>query len=145
MFAYVFGGAIALPGCGSYHEYLIGGMLGMGLAQTAPGVAVALVTDMSTGLIDRFRSLPMSRWAVLTARSIAELLTQIISAVVVVCVGLTPSSPWSAWRSPCWPCSRRWRCTCTAARRSAKRHGTPFQLPPQPWTGNGSMGYTSDL
>src|SRR5215469_1867269 len=68
--------------------YLIGGMLGMGLAQTAPGVAVALVTDMSTGLIDRFRSLPMSRWAVLAARSVAELLTQIISAVVVVGVGL---------------------------------------------------------
>jgi ABC-2 type transport system permease protein len=88
MFAYVFGGAIVLPGGGSYHEYLIGGMLGMGLAQTAPGVAVALVTDMSNGLIDRFRSLPMSRWAVLMARSIAELLTQIISAVVVVWVGL---------------------------------------------------------
>jgi ABC-2 type transport system permease protein len=88
MFAYVFGGAIGLPGHGSYHEYLIGGMLGMGLAQTAPGVAVALVTDMSTGLIDRFRSLPMSRWAVLVARSIAELLTQIISTVVVVGVGL---------------------------------------------------------
>ncbi len=88
MFAYVFGGAIILPGSGNYHEYLIGGMLGMGLAQTAPGVAVALVTDMSTGLVDRFRSLPMSRWAVLTARTIAELLTQIISAIVVVGVGL---------------------------------------------------------
>src|SRR6201987_124902 len=88
MFAYVFGGAIALPSGGNYHEYLIGGMLGMGLAQTAPGVATALVTDMSTGLMDRFRSLPMSRWAVLGARSIAELLTQIISAVVVVGVGL---------------------------------------------------------
>ncbi len=88
MFAYVFGGAILLPGGGNYHEYLIGGMLGMGLAQTAPGVAVALVTDMSTGLIDRFRSLPMSRWAVLAARSVAELLTQMIATVVVVCVGL---------------------------------------------------------
>jgi ABC-2 type transport system permease protein len=88
MFAYVFGGAIGLPGHGSYHEYLIGGMLGMGLAQTAPGVAVALVTDMSTGLMDRFRSLPMSRWAVLIARSIAELLTQLISTAIVVCVGL---------------------------------------------------------
>ena len=88
MFAYVFGGAIALLGGGNYHEYRIGGMLGMGLAQTAPGVAVALVTDMSTGLIDRFRSLPMSRWAVLAARSVAELLTQMIGAVVVVGVGL---------------------------------------------------------
>ncbi len=88
LFAYVFGGAILLPGGGNYHEYLIGGMLGMGLAQTAPGVAVALVTDMSTGLIDRFRSLPMSRWAVLAARSVAELLTQMIATVVVVGVGL---------------------------------------------------------
>ncbi|MGH3154710.1 MAG: ABC transporter permease [Streptosporangiaceae bacterium] len=88
MFAYVFGGAIMLPGRGSYHEYLIGGMLGMGLAQTAPGVAVALASDMSTGLIDRFRSLPMSRWAVLTARTIAELLKQVISAVIVTGVGL---------------------------------------------------------
>jgi ABC transporter DrrB family efflux protein len=88
MFAYVFGGAIGIPGGGSYHEYLIGGMLGMGLAQTAPGTAVAVVTDMSTGLIDRFRSLPMSRAAVLTARTIADLLTQVIGAAVVACVGL---------------------------------------------------------
>ena len=88
MFAYVFGGAIVLPGGGNYHEYLIGGMLGMGLAQTAPGTAVAVVSDMSTGLIDRFRSLPMSRAAVLTARTIADLLTQVIGAAVVACVGL---------------------------------------------------------
>src|SRR3984885_6215760 len=88
MFAYVFGGAIGIPGGGNYHEYLIGGMLGMGLAQTAPGTAVAVVSDMSTGLIDRFRSLPMSRAAVLTARTIADLLTQMIGAAVVAGVGL---------------------------------------------------------
>jgi ABC transporter DrrB family efflux protein len=88
MFAYVFGGAIKIPGGGNYHEYLIGGMLGMGLAQTAPGAALALVMDMSSGLIDRFRSLPMSRWAVLTARTISELLKQMLSAVVVTGVGL---------------------------------------------------------
>ena len=87
MFAYVFGGAIGVGG-GNYHEYLIGGMLGMGLAQTAPGTAVAVVSDMSTGLIDRFRSLPMSRAAVLTARTIADLLTQVIGAAVVAAVGL---------------------------------------------------------
>ena len=88
MFAYVFGGAIKIPGGGNYHEYLIGGMLGMGLAQTAPGAALALVMDMTSGLIDRFRSLPMSRWAVLTARTISELLKQILSAAVVTAVGL---------------------------------------------------------
>ncbi len=88
LFAYVFGGAIPLPGGGNYHEYLIGGMLAMGLAMTAPGTAVALVTDMSTGLIDRFRSLPMSRSAVLTGRTLADLVTQVIGTVVVAGVGL---------------------------------------------------------
>src|ERR1700759_3807599 len=88
MFTYVFGGAIGIAAGGSYHSYLIGGMLGMSLAQTAPGTAVAVVSDMSTGLIDRFRSLPMSRAAVLTARTIADLLTQVIGAVVVSLVGL---------------------------------------------------------
>jgi ABC transporter DrrB family efflux protein len=88
LFAYVFGGAILLPGGGNYHEYLIGGMLAMGLAMTAPGTAVALVTDMSTGLIDRFRSLPMSRSAVLAGRTLADLVTQMIGAAVVAGVGL---------------------------------------------------------
>ena len=88
LFAFVFGGAIALPGGGNYHEYLIGGMLAMGLAATAPGTAVALVTDMSTGLIDRFRSLPTSRSAVLAGRTIADLVTQVIGTVVVAAVGL---------------------------------------------------------
>jgi ABC transporter DrrB family efflux protein len=88
MFAYVFGGAIPLPGGGSYHEYLVGGMLAMGLAMTAPGTAVALVTDMSSGLIDRFRSLPTARSAVLAGRTIADLVTQVIGAAVVAGVGL---------------------------------------------------------
>jgi ABC-2 type transport system permease protein len=88
LFAYVFGGAIQLPGGGRYHDYLIGGMLGMGLAATAPGTAVALVADMSTGLIDRFRALPMSRAAVLSGRTLADLLTQIIGTGVTALVGL---------------------------------------------------------
>jgi ABC-2 type transport system permease protein len=88
LFAFVFGGAIPLPGGGNYHEYLIGGMLAMGLAATAPGTAVALVTDMSSGLIDRFRSLPTSRSAVLAGRTIADLVTQVIGTVVVAGVGL---------------------------------------------------------
>ncbi len=88
MFAYVFGGAIGIPGGGNYHAYLISGMLGMTLAQTAPSTAVAIVSDMETGLIDRFRSLPMSRAAVLTARTISDLITQVIGGVVIALVGL---------------------------------------------------------
>src|SRR5579875_1748498 len=88
LFSYVFGSAIAIPGGGNYREYLIGGMLGMGLAGTAPSTAVGLVTDMSTGLIDRFRSLPMSRAAVLAGRTLADLLTQVIGVLVTAGVGL---------------------------------------------------------
>jgi ABC transporter DrrB family efflux protein len=88
LFAYVFGSAIPLPGGGNYHEYLVGGMLGMGLTGTAAGTAVGLVTDMSSGLIDRFRSLPMSRAAVLAGRTLSDLLTQVIGVIVVAAVGL---------------------------------------------------------
>jgi ABC transporter DrrB family efflux protein len=88
LFSYVFGSAIHIPGGGNYHEYLIGGMLGMGLAGTAPGTAVGLVGDMSTGLIDRFKSLPMSRSAVLAGRTIADLLTQVIGLIVVCATGI---------------------------------------------------------
>jgi ABC-2 type transport system permease protein len=88
LFAYVFGGAIGLPGGGSYHEYLIGGMFGMGIAGSAPGTAVALVADMKEGIIDRFRSLPMSRSAVLLGRTTADLLTQVIGGLVVAVAGL---------------------------------------------------------
>ena len=88
LFTYVFGGAIGLPGGGSYHEYLIGGMFGMGIAGSAPGTAVALVADMKEGIIDRFRSLPMSRAAVLLGRTTADLLTQVIGALVTAMAGL---------------------------------------------------------
>ncbi|HUC60109.1 MAG TPA: ABC transporter permease [Streptosporangiaceae bacterium] len=88
LFTYVFGSAILLPGGGSYHQYLISGMFGMTMAGSAPGTAVGLTTDMSTGLIDRFRSLPMSRSAVLAGRTVADLLTQIIGIVVLSATGL---------------------------------------------------------
>src|SRR5262249_32097311 len=88
LFSYVFGSAIHLPGGGSYHQYLISGMFGMAMAGSAPGTAVALTTDMSTGLIDRFRSLPMSRAAVLAGRTLADLLTQLLGIVVLIATGL---------------------------------------------------------
>ncbi len=88
LFTYIFGSAIVLPGGGSYHQYLISGMFGMTMAGSAPGTAVGLTSDMSTGLIDRFRSLPMSRAAVLAGRALADLLTQIIGLVVLTGTGL---------------------------------------------------------
>jgi ABC-2 type transport system permease protein len=88
LFSYVFGSAIHLPGGGNYHQYLISGMFGLAMAGSAPGTAVGLTTDMSTGLIDRFRSLPMSRAAVLAGRTLADLLTQVLGIVVLIGTGL---------------------------------------------------------
>jgi ABC transporter DrrB family efflux protein len=88
LFTYIFGSAIHLAGGGSYHQYLISGMFGMTMAGSAPGTAVGLTTDMSSGLIDRFRSLPMSRAAVLAGRALADLGTQVIGIAVLVVTGL---------------------------------------------------------
>jgi ABC-2 type transport system permease protein len=88
MFTYVFGSSIRIPGGASYHQYLISGMFGMAMAGSAPGTAVGLCADMSTGLIDRFRSLPISRAAVLAGRTLSDLLTQSLGIVVLVVTGL---------------------------------------------------------
>lgn len=88
LFVYVFGSAIRLPGGGNYHEYLVGGMFGMALVGTAQGTAVGVSTDMATGLIDRFRSLPIARSAVLAGRVVTDLLTQMIAIAVLVIAGL---------------------------------------------------------
>jgi ABC-2 type transport system permease protein len=88
LFTYVFGSAIHLPGGGSYHQYLISGMFGMTMAGSAPGTAVGLCADMTTGLIDRFRSLPINRAAVLAGRTLADLATQVLGILVLVATGL---------------------------------------------------------
>jgi ABC transporter DrrB family efflux protein len=88
LFSYVFGSAIHLPGGGSYHQYLVSGMFGMAMAGSAPGTAVGLTTDMSSGLIDRFRSLPIARSAVLAGRTVSDLVTQALGLVVLVVTGL---------------------------------------------------------
>jgi ABC-2 type transport system permease protein len=85
LFAYVFGSAMAI-GQGDYKEFLVAGLFGMIIAQTAPGTTVGITTDMTTGVIDRFRSLPMSRSAVLAGRTLADTCT---SALAVVVVGIT--------------------------------------------------------
>src|SRR3954463_5577681 len=75
LFAYVVGGAIALPNGVSYHDYLVPGMFAMTMASASTGTAAAVNNDMANGIIDRFRSLPMSRAGVLAGQSLADLLT----------------------------------------------------------------------
>ena len=72
LFRYVFGGAIHVPGI-SYVNFLIPGVIVQTVVFGATSTAVGLSQDMSNGIIDRFRSLPMSRSAVLAGRTIADL------------------------------------------------------------------------
>jgi ABC transporter DrrB family efflux protein len=98
LFTYIFGSAIHLPGGGNYHQYLVGGIFGMTMAGTAPGVAVGLATDIKSGIVDRFRALPMSRAAVLVGRLTADLLTALLGLLVTVAVGLVVG-----WRADTGP------------------------------------------
>jgi len=85
LFVYVFGGAIHTPGL-SYVDYLLPGIL----VQTVlfgGTTAVALATDLNSGMDDRFRSLPMARSAVLAGRTLADVSRNIIILAIVIAVG----------------------------------------------------------
>ena len=90
LFAYVFGGVIHVPG-GNYREYLIGGILVQTLAFGIMGPATSIATDLSEGIVDRFRSLPMSRSAYLLGHMIAELAPR--WRVAIAC---SASAAWSS-------------------------------------------------
>jgi ABC-2 type transport system permease protein len=87
LFAYVFGGAIAVPG-GSYHEYLMGGIFIQTLTFGVMGPAMSVATDLSEGVLDRFRSLPMARSAFLVGHVIAELAATLLGLTVMTVAGL---------------------------------------------------------
>ena len=88
LFVYVFGSGVTLPGGGSYKDFAIAGLLALNLTTSAMGTAVGLSTDLNSGVIDRFRTLPMWRPSVLVGRSLADLLTATICATIVVLTGL---------------------------------------------------------
>jgi ABC transporter DrrB family efflux protein len=87
LFAYVFGGAIHVGG-GNYREYIIGGILVQSLAFGMMGPATAIATDLTEGVIDRFRSLPARRAAYLLGHYVAELGGMALSIVVLLGAGL---------------------------------------------------------
>jgi ABC-2 type transport system permease protein len=88
LFVYVFGAGVALPGRGSYTAFAIAGLLALNLTTSSMGTAVGLSTDLNGGVIERFRTLPMWRPAVLVGRSLADLLTATLCAAIVAFTGL---------------------------------------------------------
>jgi ABC-2 type transport system permease protein len=87
LFAYVFGGAIAVPG-GNYHEYLMGGIFIQTLTFGIVGPAMSMANDLSEGVLDRFRSLPMARSAFLVGHVLAELAAALLGLAVMTVAGL---------------------------------------------------------
>jgi ABC-2 type transport system permease protein len=87
LFAYVFGGVIDIPD-GNYKEYLIGGILVQTIAFGIMGPASSMATDLTEGIVDRFRSLPSSRSAFVSGHLIAELAAFTIAIAVMTVSGL---------------------------------------------------------
>ncbi len=86
LFVYVFGGAISTPGF-DYVDFLIPGIIAQSIAFGGFTTALGLSEDVQKGLIDRFRSLPMSRSAVLTGRTISDIVLNCLSIAVLLTVG----------------------------------------------------------
>jgi ABC transporter DrrB family efflux protein len=87
LFRYVFGGAISTPGY-SYVDFLLPGIIVQNAAFAGFATALGLNEDMRKGLIDRFRSLPMSRAAVLGGRTLADVATNALSITILVVTGV---------------------------------------------------------
>src|SRR5256885_14623335 len=87
LFRYVFGGAIAVSGT-SYVNYLMAGIFAQTVIFGSTNTGIGLATDLQKGLVDRFRSLPMARSAVLTGRTLADLVRSTFVVFVMWMVGL---------------------------------------------------------
>jgi ABC-2 type transport system permease protein len=87
LFLYVFGSAIDVPGM-RYQDYLLPGLLGQSLAFGVMGSGTATANDFSSGVIDRFRSLPITRLSVISAQVIGQVIEQIVGISIVVALGL---------------------------------------------------------
>jgi ABC-2 type transport system permease protein len=92
LFAYVFGSAITLPGGGDYRAFLMPGIFMQSMALTAVQAATRTNSDMTHGIIDRFKSMPIARSAVLAGTNIAEIVMRLLGlAGMVVCALLLTS------------------------------------------------------
>jgi ABC transporter DrrB family efflux protein len=87
MFRYVFGGAIPVQVKGGYVNFLMPGILGQTAAFASFGTAISLATELQKGVIDRLRSMPMARSAVLAGRLVADTGRMTVTILIVVGVG----------------------------------------------------------
>jgi len=97
LFAYVFGNAIPIPGFPgpqAYREFLMAGIFAQTMAFAVASSSVGLADDMSKGLIDRFRSLPMARSGVIAGRVLGDLVFNTFVMVVMIICGFIVGWRW---------------------------------------------------
>jgi ABC-2 type transport system permease protein len=97
LFAYVFGNAIPIPGfpgARAYREFLMSGIFAQTMAFAVASASVGLADDMSKGLIDRFRSLPMARSGVIAGRVIGDVVFNAFVMLVMVICGFIVGWRW---------------------------------------------------
>ena len=87
LFTYAFGGAVHVPGAARYIDYLLPGILVLAIGFGASQTGVAIAEDLTTGMIDRFRSLPVSGTAVLAGRVAADALRNLFVVGLMIAVG----------------------------------------------------------
>jgi ABC-2 type transport system permease protein len=88
LFVYVFGSALAARAGGDAKAFLIPGLLVMNLTTSTVGTAIGLSMDLSTGIINRLRTLPMAQTSILVGRSLSDLLAALLCSVFVTVTGL---------------------------------------------------------
>jgi ABC-2 type transport system permease protein len=86
LFVYVFGGAIEVPGFDNYDQFLIPGIFAQSVVFGSAFTSIGIAEDMQKGYIDRLRSLPMARSAVLIGRTFSDLLRNILTFLVMLFV-----------------------------------------------------------
>jgi ABC-2 type transport system permease protein len=94
MFGYLFGGAISVPGGGSYREFLLPGLFTLTMAFGIEATMVAVTTDAARGVTDRFRSMPMAPSAVVAGRSLADMLNSGLGLAVMLACGVLVGWRW---------------------------------------------------
>jgi ABC-2 type transport system permease protein/oleandomycin transport system permease protein len=87
LFRYVFGGAIAIKGT-SYVNYLMAGIFVQTVVFGSTTTGIGLATDLQRGLVDRFRSLPMAKSAVLTGRTLSDITRNTVVVLIMWLIGL---------------------------------------------------------
>jgi ABC-2 type transport system permease protein len=98
LFSYVFGNAIPLPGGANYREYVVVGIFVQTVAFSGMTTGAGLADELSKGLVDRFRSLPMTSSAVLVGRTVSDIARNVVT--VVLMIGIALAVGWRAHSSP---------------------------------------------